>query len=112
MRPNFDEVGIPVDPEQSLAHYSGLATYCHVCLSLQRGVKPFLPDGYKNIYPLRIRLRILAMSSHVNQLFAGQDMANLHIVGSVVFWTAECILVAITPALYDSPYRSSQWLRQ
>ena len=28
------------------------------------------------------------MSSHVNQLFAGHEMASLHIVGSVVFWTA------------------------
>ena len=52
------------------------------------------------------------MSSHVNQLFAGQEMASLHIVGSVVFWTAECILVEITPALYDSAYRSKQWLRR
>ena len=51
------------------------------------------------------------MSSHVNQLFAGQEMASLHIVGSIVFWTAECILVAITPALYDSPHRSNQWSR-
>ena len=52
------------------------------------------------------------MSPHVNQLFAGQEMASLLIVGSVVFWTAECILVVITPALYDSPYRSNQWLRR
>ena len=49
------------------------------------------------------------MSSHVNQLFAGQEMASLHIVGSVVVCTAGCILVAITPALQDSPYRSNQW---
>ena len=51
------------------------------------------------------------MSSHVSQLFAGQKVASLHIVGSVVYWTAGCILVAITPALYDSPYGSNQWLR-
>ena len=43
------------------------------------------------------------MSSHVNQLFAGQKMASLYIVGSVVTWTAECILVSTTQALYDSP---------
>ena len=43
------------------------------------------------------------MSSHVNQLFAGQEMASLHLVGSGVSWTGECVLVAITPALYDSP---------
>ena len=52
------------------------------------------------------------MSSYVNQLFAGQEMASLLIVGSVVFWTAECILVAITPALYDSPYKSNLRFRQ
>ena len=34
-------MGIPVDPEQPSAHYSRLATYCHVCLSLRRSVKPF-----------------------------------------------------------------------
>ena len=112
IRPNFDEVGIPVHPEQSFAHYSRLATYCHICLSLQRGVKPFPPDGYTNIYPLRKGLRIISMSSHVNHLFTGQEIASLDIVGSVVFWTAECILVAITPALYDSPYRSNQWLQR
>ena len=110
--PDFYEVGIPVDPKQLSTHYSRLATYCHVCLSLQRGVKPFLPYGYTNIYPLQIRLQTISMSSHVNQLFAGQEMATLHMVGSVVFWTTECILVAITPALYDSPYRLNQWLPQ
>ena len=52
------------------------------------------------------------MSSHVSQLFAGQEMASLHIVGSIESWTAERVLVAITPALYDSPYRSNQWLRR
>ena len=104
LRPNFYQVGIPFDPEQPSAHYSRLATYCHVCLSLQRGVKPFLSVGYTNIYPLRIRLRMISMSSHVSQSFAGQKMASLHIVGSVVYWTAGCTLVAITPALYDSPY--------
>ena len=50
------------------------------------------------------------MSSHVNQLFAGQKMASLRIVGSIAFWTAECILVAIALALYDYPYKSNQWL--
>ena len=80
IRPDFEQVGILVDPEKSFAHYSRLATYCHVCLLLQRGVKPFLPAGYTKIYPLRIRLRIIPMSSHVNQLFAGQEMASVHIV--------------------------------
>ena len=51
------------------------------------------------------------MSSHVSQLFAGQKMASLHIIASVVSWTAECIPVAITRALYDSPYRSNEGLR-
>ena len=101
-------MGILVDPPQSSAHYSRLATYCQVCLSLQRGVKPFLPDGYTSIYLLRIRLRTISMSSHVSQLFAGQKMASLRIVGSVVSWTAYRILVPITSALYDSPYRSNQ----
>ena len=73
-----------------------------------KGCEAFFPNGYTNIYPLRIRLRISSMSSHVNQLLAGQKMANLYIVGSVVAWTAGCILVAITSALYDSPYRSNQ----
>ena len=108
----FNEVGIPFDPEQSFVHYSWLATYYHVCLSLRGGVKPFLPDGYTNIYPLRIRLRTISISSPLSQLFAGQEMASLHIVGSGVSWTAECILVAITPALYDSPYRLNQWLQR
>ena len=110
LRPDFYEVGILVDPEQSSAHYSRLATYCHLCLSLQRGLKPFLPDGYTNLNPLRIRLRTISMSSHVSQLFAVQEMASLLIVGSVVSWTAECFLVTITPAFYDCPYRSNQWL--
>ena len=112
IRPGFDEVGIPLTQNNRFAHNSRIATYCHVCLSLQRGVKPFLPDGYTNIYPLRIRLPIISMSSHVSRLFAGHEMASLHIVGSVVFWTAECILVVITPALHDSPYRSNQLLRR
>ena len=42
----------------------------------------------------------------------GRRWPVLHIVGSVESWTAERILVAITPALYDSPYRSNQWLRR
>ena len=92
-------MGILFDPEQSSVHYSRLATYCHVCFSLQRGVKPFLSDGYTNIYPLRMRLRTISMSTHVSQLFAGQNMASLHIVGSVVHWTAGCILVAITSGI-------------
>ena len=58
-------------------------------------MKPVLPDGYTNIYLLRLRLRIISMSSHVNRLFAGQEMASLHLVGSVVSWTAQWILVAI-----------------
>ena len=59
---------------------------------------------------------MILMSSHVSQSFAGQKMgggASLHIVGSVVYWTAGCTLVAITPALpidrangYDHSYRS------
>ena len=85
LKSDFYKVGVPVDPEQPSAHYYRLATYCHVCLSIERGVKPFLSDGYRNIYPLRIRLRIISMSSHVNQLFAGQEMASLLIVDSVVF---------------------------
>ena len=42
--------------------------------------------------------------------YPGQEMASLHIFGSIVFWTGEWILVEITPALYDSPRRSNQWL--
>ena len=91
--------GIPVVPEQPSGHYSRLATYCHVCLSLRRDVKPFFPTGYTNIYPLRIRLQTILMSSHGNHLFAGQKMASLRIVGSFASWTTEYIVVTIAPAL-------------
>ena len=104
LEPDCYEVHVPLDPEQPSAHYRRLATYFHVCLSLRRGVKPLFSDGYMNIYPMPIRLRRISMSSQVTQFFAVQKMASLRIVGSVVSWTAECILVAITPALYDFPY--------
>ena len=101
LRPDFYEVGLPIDPEQSSVHYSWLATYCHVCLSLRRGVRSFLPDGYTNIDPLRIRLRTISMSSHDSQLFAGQEMASLHICygGSNILTSSE----------YSRPVRLGVW---
>ena len=88
LKPDFFEEGIPVDPERPFDHYSRLATYCHVCLSFQRGVKPFILDGYTYIYPLRIGLRTVSTSSCVKQLFTGQKMASLYIVGSFATSTA------------------------
>ena len=75
-------MGNIIDPEQLAVHYSRLATYCHVCLSLRRGCEALL-DSYTNIYPLRIRVRTTSMSSHVNELFTGQKMASPDIIGSV-----------------------------
>ena len=86
---NFLKVGTPVDPEQPFVHYSQLASYCHICLSLRRAEKPCLSDSYTNIYPLRIGLRRIYMCSHIEWLFAGQKMASLCIVDSISTWTTE-----------------------